>query len=481
MTPPPADADEPEPRVRVRGIYATALTNYFSAGDRPGEVVQPSTPIANRFDEDLPNEPPTVTVEMTRDRQGVEVSGASDAVTDVRSALDDIAIDTLSWADVAASGAVFAGTVAETKGRGAIVSLADDREGFLPFGQVDGYVDEGDAVRVQVTEPRAPWERGRPVLDTGLRVPGDGLTLVSGVDALVAETPDGTPTHELVRTTELLGTDVPDGWGIAWETGAEDLSVAELDAALSTAVDRVESLEADLEAASDEGRLAAPLETVWVWFGRASRFALDESRRDVSPTMVGHHRAKAGDELASSAVDFAEHLGVETEGFPFAAVTASFGPDVGDRIAIGHGKPDGRYVQLGRGEVTDVAVEKERVTLERTMSGGGTYDALDVPRVEGDVATTRFTEGRWWYPTIYRSEDGDLRGTYVNVSTPVEIFPDEVRYVDLHVDVIKHVDGTVTVVDEDELEDSVAAGDVAAPLAEKAMSVASQVANALGD
>jgi len=61
-----------------------------------------------------------------------------------------------------------------------------------------------------------------------------------------------------------------------------------------------------------------------------------------------------------------------------------------------------------------------------------------------------------------------VRGTYVNVCTPVEVFPDAARYVDLHVDVMKHPDGTVERVDDDELRDAEAAGDVPEPLAEKA-------------
>ncbi|MFW6265413.1 MAG: DUF402 domain-containing protein, partial [Halanaeroarchaeum sp.] len=259
----------------------------------------------------------------------------------------------------------------------------------------------------------------------------------------------------------------------------EDLAVAELDAALAAAVESASALDAALESASGDGLLASPHHLVWAWFGRTTRFALDDLRREVTATMPGHHRTKAGDERASGAVDFAEHLGVRANGFPFEAVTASFGPTEGDHVAIGHGKPDGRYVELGRGAVTAVDVENRRVTVERAMTGGGTYDALGVPRVEGDVATTRFTEGRWWYPTVYRSEDGERRGTYVNVSTPVEVFPDVIRYVDLHVDVIKRADGTVEVVDEDELAASVDAGTVSEPLAEKAIDVASQVANAL--
>ena len=113
------------------------------------------------------------------------------------------------------------------------------------------------------------------------------------------------------------------------------------------------------------------------------------------------------------------------------------------------------------------------------MSGRGTYDALGVDQQAGDVAVTKFTEGKWWYPTVYRGADGEKRGTYVNVCTPVEVFPGEIRYVDLHVDVVRTPDGTVRRVDDDELDAAVDAGNVPESLAEKARDVASALESAL--
>ena len=92
---------------------------------------------------------------------------------------------------------------------------------------------------------------------------------------------------------------------------------------------------------------------------------------------------------------------------------------------------------------------------------------------------TKFREGRWWYPTTYKAADGTSKGTYVNVCTPVELFPDCVRYVDLYVDVIRQPDGTVEIVDADELEDAVDAGLVSDELAAKANDVAEAVKRAL--
>ncbi|MFT4923242.1 MAG: Ribonuclease G/E, partial [Haloarculaceae archaeon] len=153
-------------------------------------------------------------------------------------------------------------------------------------------------------------------------------------------------------------------------------------------------------------------------------------------------------------------------------------PREGEDVALAHGKPDGRCFLLGYGEVTSRGADGA-VTVRRDISGGGTYDALGVERQSGDEAVTKFQEGRWWYPTVYRGDDGTRRGTYVNVCTPVEVFPDTVRYVDLHVDVVKHADGTVERVDDDELDAAVAAGHVPESLAEKARTVASAVENAL--
>jgi Ribonuclease G/E len=251
--------------------------------------------------------------------------------------------------------------------------------------------------------------------------------------------------------------------------------------ALELATADAETLDCALADAGDvepARELVVPGAGRWVWFGRESRFALDDHRRAVKTTMPGHHRTKAASDDASAGVDFVEALCEPTGEFPFGVVTRQFGPVEGDRVGIGHGKPDGRHISLGRGDVAEWG-EDGTLSVKRRLSGGGTYDALGVPREEGDTALTKFREGRWWYPTVYRGADDEVKGTYVNVCTPVECFPDEVRYVDLHVDVIKFPDGTVERVDDDELDAAVEAGTVPESLAEKARSVAASLETAL--
>ncbi|MFB6146484.1 MAG: DUF402 domain-containing protein [Halobacteriaceae archaeon] len=466
---------------RVRGIYATAITRVLCDGDV--SVVQPSPTIRERFDREFDGGASDVAVTHTDDRRGVRVDGDPEARASVQGLLTDLSRDSLGWTADAPVAALYRGRVTGERGGGAILSLGDGREGYLPYDRTDRHVTTGDDLLVQVRDPAAPWADARPTLDTDVSVPGGLLSLERGTDARVVSTGDDATDREVAGLLDLLDAPVPEGWGVRAEAGAVDAPVAALDEALAAARRTATAVDEALSAATADGEpteLAAPLATGWVWLGREARFALDDDRDAVTHTMAGHHRIKAATDRAGEAVDFAEQLGADPDGFPFAAVTGQFGPTAGDAVRIAHGKPDGRLIVLGRGEVTDRDPDTGTVTVRREMSSEGTYDALGTPRRPGDVAVTKFREGRWWAPTAYRSADGDPRGTYCNVSTPLEVFPDAVRYVDLHVDVIRRPDGEVTIVDEGELEAAVEAGDVPDALADRAREIADQVASGLG-
>ncbi|WP_418283737.1 DUF402 domain-containing protein [Halorubrum sp. DTA46] len=483
--------------IRVRGIYATALTELFV--DAGHEVVDASDPIRRRFDDEaFENSVPDVRVSTSADRQGVGASGDPDTVSDVCERLHDVGIDALAWADTTPPGSILDGEVTETLGGGAVVSLRTrdgSSEGYLPYGSIDARVETGDAVRVQVRESAAPWGDRRPEVSGELCV-GGGLVALEPGSGTRVDVRDDEAARELAGMVDLLGLEPPEGWRAMWQPPALDADRGALESGLRRAAEAVEGLGSVLDGAAGNAAnlvgalddadairdepLATPNAGVWVWFGRESRFGLDDRRRAVTATMPGHHRVKAGSSDASTGVDLAEALCAPDPdaAFPFGVVTDAFGPMVGDALRIDHGKPDGRCFSLGEGTVTDVTADGS-VTVEREMTSGGTYDGLDVPRGPGDVAETSLKEGRWWYPTTYRGADGTVRGTYVNVCTPVEVFPDAARYVDLHVDVIKHADGRVERVDDTILDESVAAGHTAEKLAEKARSVASALEKAL--
>ena len=487
ITSPAASEVSPVSRVRIRGIYATALTELLSD---EWSIVAASAPIQERFDEPFSDEPYDITIETSGDRLGVSVAGSE--VSSVTERIASVGIDALTWHDPTPNGAIYDTVVEEALGSGAVVRLTDDsnREGFLPYGRSDDYVDDGDRLRVQVVDPTPPWSDDRPVVGTTMRASAGPATLIHGTDGVSV---DG-DAPELAGLTDLLSTDVPDGWGLQWDADAVNASLDALDETLSAARADAEALETALSGAPDPEENAprevvSPRETAWIWFGRETRFELDGRRRRVTGTMPGHHRIKVAGESASTGVDLVEalcdgddfHLDDDddpTGSFPFEAVTRALGPSEGDHVRISHGKPRGETIVLGRAEVVSIDADGG-ARLRRTMRSDGTYDALGTPRERGDEAVTSVTEGRWWYPTVYRGADGEHKGTYVNICTPVELFPDEVRYVDLHVDVIRHPDGTVERVDDDELDAAVEAGYLDEELAEKARTVAAGVERAL--
>ncbi len=466
--------------VRVRGIYTTALTALVQ---QQGEtLVQASPTIIDRLDTTVPAAPADVTITQTSDRQGIAVTGQPDAVEEFTTLVrDTIGRDTFIWRAQAPQDAIAIGRVDRTKSGGAIVTLPNETEGYLPFSAVEGYIDVGDEVRVQVQTPKPPWSDQAPQLGTTIGLTTPMAIWTRGNDD-VRTTTDGEQATELLRSMALLDGEVPEGWGLEWQAGAEAAGLEHRQTVLERGQHTIDKIEAALSEQSAETvprTITAPQATAWVRFGRESRFGLDAQRRELTPTMAGHHRIKAEGETASTAVDFLETASqrVPTE-FPATAVREQFGPTTGKEIEIEHGKPDGRAYSLGSGTVQEIS-DDGTVTVQRTMSSQGSYDALGTDREPGDLAITRFVEGRWWYPTVYQGADGTRKGTYVNICTPLEIFTDQIRYVDLHVDVIRMPDRTVKRVDESELQTAVETGQVTQALATQAREVAASVEQAL--
>lgn len=452
------------------GGLRTALTGLLLDAD--WTVVDPSPTIAARFDRSFPAAVPAVRVEGTPDREGIQISGESDAVEAVSGVCGDLTRDTFCWPARHPTGALYAGRVEETGDGGAVVDLGDG-SAYLPYSRSGSFVREGDAVTVQVIEPRPPWLHGRrPVVTTELRVPGTYLDLAAATPEDERVVGDD---RETAGMLELLDPELPEGGRLEARPEARGVGLSVLEEELERLLARMAAVDAVSDAPLDDpGPLDEVGATSWCRFGREGRFALDAHRADATATWDGHHRLKAAGDPGGRAVDLIERLDVADVAFDPDAVLDTFGPRIGDRVRIDHGKPDGRSLVLGRGEVTE-RPRTGAITVRRELSPGGRLDALDVPKEQGDTADTTFVEGAWWYPTVYRDADGDWKGTYVNICTPLELFPQRVRYVDLYVDVIKDTSGAVRIVDMEELDAAADADELGAPVVEKARAVARAV------
>lgn len=207
-----------------------------------------------------------------------------------------------------------------------------------------------------------------------------------------------------------------------------------------------------------------------VEFPAASKEKLDEVRGEVLPTLKGHHYYRACGSTIEQCLEMAEKL--LQKGQPRDEVNRIFRETVfrsypyeGSYIGFTHVKLSGKTYNLGNALIEAVDYDLGEIRVSRVIRSQGVYDGLDMPREAGDKAVTEAKIGEWYVRTSYFSKNGEYKGTYVNLNTPVEVYPSEIRYVDLEVDVCFLSGGEVKVLDEDKLLNAVERGIISEKLA----------------
>jgi hypothetical protein len=222
----------------------------------------------------------------------------------------------------------------------------------------------------------------------------------------------------------------------------------------------------------------------WIEFTSPVKDGLDELRARVVPTLPNHHRLKLIDpeEVDSAEEELRLHPG-EREGLARRLEQKLLWDRLayGKEIHIEHIKPDGRMIYLSEGRIIDVDRKKRVLLLQRDRFRGRTrYDGLNLPKMPGDFAETEVREGAWHYHHTYHHRDGTPVGRYFNINTPVEFYPDRIRYVDLEIDVVQWTDGRTETIDLADLEAALKAGHIGEELAAKAERVSRELRERLG-
>jgi hypothetical protein len=185
-----------------------------------------------------------------------------------------------------------------------------------------------------------------------------------------------------------------------------------------------------------------------------------------------HHRLRI---IASDLLDLAEQ---EIERAPFRKGRVE--RDLMERVlylpmrkngwvGFEHVKPEGETLKLREGEI--LSMESGKLILRRQFHSGR-YDGLGLEIQPTDYGITEVVDGAWSLKHRYFSERGTLKGEYVNISTPIELYPDRVRYVDLHVDVVRKEGKEAKTIDQDKLDSITQKGFISRKLRDKAMEVA---------
>jgi hypothetical protein len=214
-----------------------------------------------------------------------------------------------------------------------------------------------------------------------------------------------------------------------------------------------------------------------VEFPYASKEYLDVVRSGILPTVRGHHRLRLIDprslerreENLSQSPGDCDRVGAEL----YRELV--FQPLVRESLVrIEHVRVDGKVINLTEGTLAAADAAERRVVVRRVFRGGR-YDGLDLPIEEGDYALTECREGDMFVRHTYYSRKGVSKGVYVNINTPVELYPWGVRYVDLEIDVVRRGNEEPFLVDREKLKKITAQGFISPALEERASETAIEV------
>lgn len=447
-------------KAKIRGIYATALTKLLL--ENGFQIVQPSNAIKNRFGINADNTLPDIEINDRRDLQGVVVLGTAEAMESFCSILHESFEDVIIRKSVASINGIYKGIIVGQNEDTLYVRISPDVVGLLKKNEAE---DQNEII-VQV-EPKRMVGGIKPLLTTQLKI--------VGYYAILAQKSNGGVSlkiNDLRKRTELyvLGKQLaPEGWGIIWREPAAYVPKDFLEKEIAHLTKKLETLK---EKKSEKApcALIEGLHSMDVEFPRTSKMKMDYLRGLVTYTIEGHHFYKSCKGAVSAALEMAEKLlekgqnRREVEELFKIQLQSEF-PDEGSIVDLKHVKLSGAIFRLGQATIESIGNEK--IKYCRTIKFNGVYDGLEVAKEAGDNAISETKVGEWYIKTDYFSKDKKWKGRYININTPVEIYPKAIRYVDLEVDVCIKPDGETKILDVEKIEKALEKGVIGKSLFEK--------------
>ena len=439
--------------VRIRGIYSTALTKILA--ERGYGICQVSYMIRDKLEIDSLDLPPDIDIRHTYNRQGISIVGGAEVLMTF---LEDLKLDFIDIFVIPSGIDLYGVYKGRNLGRGEI-----DLGGFT------GYLEERTSERdvlVQVSEIR-----NRPMLTSRISFSGDYAILIPQEGIKISrKVEDSEERRKLYHLANQL--QISPGYGLLWRTAAVGCGDETLEREVQGLVEEMHRINMEFPA-SQVGLLREGKRHVEVLFGGESKRRLDFIRNNILPTANNHHKLKSSGKEYSLAVDVFERL---LPKYPIDdkldAILWDINPWVeGGVVLLEHVKPTGEKLHLGRAVVQQF--DYPYVALERRMHTYGVYDGLGIRKERGDSVITEMKEGEWVLLHSYYSPDGDLKGRYYNIITPVEYYPYKARYMDLEVDVVEVEE--MRIIDTEKLEQRVKDGYISERLQEKALEVSQSV------
>ncbi|WP_237697113.1 DUF402 domain-containing protein [Desulfurococcus amylolyticus] len=458
-------------KVRIRGIYATALTKLLM--DKGHSIVQPSEKIASRFNIGIDNSPSDVTVKDKDDGDGVVVIGfpseAREIYNDIVSAIP-YTFRSISQVELHS---IYLARVEKNTGDTCIVDTGDFKTELTPCRE-----KPGDKVIVGVAKT-ALYPGEKISVTRSFRLLGKLVALIHGMQKVTFSEHIRDPGLKARLTALAVSRLMGGNLGVHFRSSARFAEPSEILGEIEFLLNEYKRVmskasEADAPLKLYRGELVGV-----IGFTSLSKNILDDIRGTVTPTIRGHHSLRSmglGD-----IVEAMEHCIVN--GCSGDSVSRCIWEYVLVRLAesgvihIRHVKPTGEALDLTPGRIHRIerSVEGVRVIIKRIISGSGLYDGIGVERKPGDLDYMVVEPGKPYIVHNYY-RDTTWLGSYINVNTPPELSVNIVKYHDLLVDVAVAPGREPIVLDRDELEKTFSAGLIDPQLYEYALKTLEEIA-----
>ncbi|MGQ9551432.1 MAG: DUF402 domain-containing protein [Candidatus Bathycorpusculaceae bacterium] len=465
-------------KAKVRGIYSTALTKLLL--ENGFEIVQPSQAIKNRFRLLEDSAHPDIKIKDRYDLQGLRALGSSETVNAFQHVLQSSLPDVLTRRWSVSLDGIYKGKVVDSDVQALYVDIGGNVVGKLPKNESISVSKNANNSQLLVQVERKRIGARQPILTTNLKIVGKHAILVQhGKGGVSSKIREFDKRAELYALGKILP---PDGWGIIWREAAAIQPKKILESEIEKLTRKINELNektlcTEAPALLIEGSYFMDVELPWF-----SKRRMDEIRASAAPTLSGHHFYKCCSSRVSATLEMAEKLiekgkGIaEVENLFKKQISCDF-PEVGSVVEVEHVKPSGLIFNLG--QATIERLDEERSEYVRTMRSEGTYDGLEAKKEVGDKAVSETKIGEWYIVTKYLSNDGKCKGTYVNLNTPIEVYPQAIRYVDLEVDICIQPNGETRILDMDKLEKALEKGYISKELFELVKQKVNEIAEML--
>ena len=464
--------------LRIRGLYAAALTALFRQHHQDWEIVQPDDEVRACLPGDWRMESPDVAIDERADAQGIrdtlQLSGSDDGIERVLGVLQQQFTDIIIRRSGMQVGSMYLGLVGlvSRERRQSVVYLGGQLSGTLPMtGPDDRGPEIGARIPVRI-EALGDGPDKRPQLSAVLTVPGRYAVLSMTPAVRISKQINSAAARE--RLQQLGQSLQTNGWGIIWRTAAQNAADEVLSEEIQDLVQQSGDLRERLSGAKSLGYLyGGDVSTQVEMPGDAKRLC-DHLRAELLPTLPGHHKYKAQGDLYGATVDAlekelpAEVLRNRTAPLGVLASVNAMQSPLRDTLRVRmRGLRDDAATQY-EGQRVAYDLDAGWIEIRQELRNRDSYPAgLRLDKRPGDYTVTRFQEGSWHYVTRFYGRQGAWKADYAGIATPTAIFSDQLHLVDLGVSVCHSPEQPVELIGVESLQEWHKQGLVGAALVSK--------------